>query len=1098
MAAFAESHVEEAALEWLGELGYEIANGFLTGPDGPSPERDSYHDVLLLGRLEKALKDLNPTLPTEALASAVAKITSAEMPTLLEENRRLHRYVIEGVPVEIRRSDGSIGGEHVRLIDFEDPDANDWLAVNQFTVVEGQANRRPDIVLFVNGLPVGVIELKNPGDENATLDGAFNQLQTYKGQIPSLFRTNGGLVISDGLEARFGSLTADFERFMPWRAVDGEEIAPKGSPELETVIRGVFDPKRLLDLIKDFTVFADTGRQTVKIIAGYHQYHATLEAVAATIRAIPAEGAPNLQSKPNPGAYGKSPGAPQIRARETPEHFGLPAAKDHPPGDKRIGVIWHTQGSGKSLLMAFYAGLVVKHTAMENPTLVVITDRNDLDDQLFGTFSMAKDLLRTTPVQAESRAHLQELLDRAAGGVIFTTLQKFTPEPGETAYPTLTARRNVVVIADEAHRSQYGLKAKVGAEGGVSYGFAKYLRDGLPNASFIGFTGTPIESDDVSTKAVFGDYIDVYDISRAVEDGATVPIYYESRLARIELDEDEKPLMDAEIEELTEDEALIEAERLKSKWARVEALVGAEKRIEMVAEDIVLHFEARLDALDGKGMIVCMSRRICVALYDSIVKLRPDWHSDDDAGGVIKVVMTGAASDLPNWQKHIGTKPKKRRELLAKRAKDADDPLKLVIVRDMWLTGFDAPSMHTMYVDKPMKGHGLMQAIARVNRVFRDKPAGLIVDYIGIAQNLKGALAIYSGSDQQQVGIDEAEAVRVMLEKHGVVRSMFRPDQAGGFDYRPALDPAASPSSRLKIMAGALAWVLDMQQVQAAKEKDDESKKRAHRRYADAVVALGKAFALAAASAEARAIRDEVGFFQAIRAALMKNTAGGAKKTAAETELAIQQLISRAVVSTEIVDIMRAAGIESPDISVLSDEFLAEVRQMERKNLGVEALRKLINGEVQARSRTNVTQSKAFSERLEQAIARYHSNAITTAEVLEQLIQLAKDIQAARQRGEEEGLSAEEIAFYDALAESESAREAMGDDCLKLIAHELVQVIRSNSSVDWMHHNAARARMRVHVKRLLRKYGYPPDMQDEAVRTVLLQAEALANELAVS
>jgi type I restriction enzyme R subunit len=1074
MAALAESHVEEAALEWLCDLGYEIANGFLIGPDGPAPERDAYHDVLLRDRLTRAVARLNPSLPEDARAAAIAKLGHSETPSLVEENRRLHRYMVEGVPVEVRRADGSISGEHVRLIDFDDNQANDWLAVNQFTVVEGHANRRPDIVLFVNGLPIGVIELKNPGDENATLTGAFNQLQTYKDQIGSLFRTNVGLMISDGLEARFGSLTADFERFMPWRTIDGRQIAPKGSVELETMIRGVFDPPRLLDLLKDFTVFADTGRETIKIIAGYHQYHATLRAVRSTVRALPDE------------LSGTS-----SRVREVPEAFGLPSAEEHPPGDQRIGVIWHTQGSGKSLLMAFYAGLVVKHPAMENPTLVVITDRNDLDDQLFGTFSMAKDLLRQTPIQAESRAHLQALLDRPSGGVIFTTLQKFTPETGESVYPELTARRNVVVIADEAHRSQYGLKAKVGAEGEISYGFAKYLRDALPNASFIGFTGTPIESDDVNTKAVFGDYIDIYDISRAVEDGATVPIYYESRLARIELDEDEKPLIDAEIEALTEDEATTEAERLKAKWARVEALVGAEKRIDMVAEDIVEHFEARLQALDGKGMIVCMSRRICVALYDAITKLRPDWHSDEDDAGAIKVVMTGAASDPPSWQQHIGARPKKRRELLAKRAKDADDALKLVIVRDMWLTGFDAPSMHTMYVDKPMKGHGLMQAIARVNRVFRDKPAGLVVDYIGVAQNLKGALAIYSPGDRQQVGVDEAEAVRVILEKYEMVCSMFRPE-AGGFDYRPALDPAASSSERLKIMAGALAWVLDMQQAQAAKESDAEAKKRAHRRYADAVLALGKAFALASASREARAIREEIGFFQAIRAALVKSSGGGTKKTQAEKELAIQQLISRAVVSTEIVDIMRAAGIESPDISILSDEFLAEVRQMERKNLGIEALRKLINGEVQARSRSNVTQAKAFSERLEAAISRYHSNAITTAEVLEQLIQLAKDIHAARQRGEEQGLSEEEIAFYDALADNESAREAMGDDCLRLIAHELVQVIRTNTSIDWMHRASARANIRRHVKRLLRKYGYPPDLQDDAVRTVLLQAEALA------
>jgi type I restriction enzyme R subunit len=653
------------------------------------------------------------------------------------------------------------------------------------------------------------------------------------------------------------------------------------------------------------------------------------------------------------------------------------------------------------------------------------------------------------------------------------------------------------VIADEAHRSQYGLRATVARDtGDISYGFAKYLRDALPHASFIGFTGTPIEKDDVNTPAVFGDYIDIYDISRAVEDGATVPIYYESRLARIELDENEKPKIDAEIAELTEDEAQTEQERLKRKWASVEALVGSEKRLALVAEDLVKHFEARLAALDGKGMIVCMSRRICVALYDAIVKLRPQWHSDDDETGAIKVVMTGAASDPPVWQAHIGKRPKARRELLAKRIKKPDDPLKLVIVRDMWLTGFDAPSLHTMYVDKPMKGHGLMQAIARVNRVFRDKPAGLVVDYIGIAQNLKSALGQYSRGDREQVGIDEADAVRVLLEKYEIVRAMFRPDTQGGFDYRPALDAAAKPQARLAIMAGAIDWVLTVQQADAAKETTDEGKKRAHRRYADAVLALSKAFALTSATDAARAIREEVGFFQAIRAALIKSVPGDGKKSTAQRELAIQQIVSRAVVSTEIVDIMKAAGLESPDISILSDEFLAEVRESKKKNLAVEALKKLINGDVRSQSKRNVIQSKAFSERLEAAIARYHANALTTAQVLEELIQLAKDIRAARARGEELGLSPEEIAFYDALAENESARQVMGEPALRVIAHELVTVIKGNVSVDWMHKESTRARIRVHVKRLLRKYGYPPDLQDAAVQNVLQQAEALSAEWA--
>ena len=1055
MTGFAESYVEEAALAWLAELGYATANGLDIGPDGGAPERASYGDVLLVKRVRDAITKLNPTLATETRAEVLNKLVQSETPTLVTENRRLHRYIIEGVPVEVRRPDGSIGGEQVRLIDFDDPDANDWLAVNQYTVIENKAKRRPDVVIFVNGFPLGVIELKNPGDENATLDGAFNQLQTYKSQITSLFRTNAALVISDGIAARIGSLTADRERFMPWRTVTGDVVVPKGTPELETVLKGVFDRRRFLDLIKDFIVFGDTGSDVAKILAGYHQFHAVRKAVERTLSAT-AQG-----------------------------------------GDRKAGVIWHTQGSGKSLLMAFYAGQIIKHPVMQNPTLVVLTDRNDLDDQLFGTFSMCKDLLRQTPIQAEDRDHLRKLLDRPSGGVIFTTLQKFSPEDGATDYPVLTDRRNVIVIADEAHRSQYGFRATVARDtGDISYGFAKYLRDGLPNASFIGFTGTPIEKDDKSTPAVFGDYVDIYDISRAVEDGATVPIYYESRLARIELDEDEKPKIDAEIAELTEDEAQTEQERLKRKWASVEALVGSEKRLALVAEDLVKHFEDRLAALDGKGMIVCMSRRICVALYDAIVKLRPQWHSDDDENGTIKIVMTGVASDPPAWQTHIGARPKARRELLAKRIKKPDDPLKLVIVRDMWLTGFDAPSLHTMYVDKPMKGHGLMQAIARVNRVFRDKPAGLVVDYIGIAQNLKSALGQYSSGDREQVGIDEAEAVRVLMEKYEIVRAMFRPDTKGGFDYRPALNANTKPQARLAIMAGAIDWVLTFQQAEAAKETSDEGKKRAHRRYADAVLALSKAFALTAASDAAREIREEVGFFQAIRAALIKSVPGDGKKSTAERELAIQQIVSRAVVSTEIVDIMKAAGLESPDISILSDEFLAEVRETGKKNLAIEALKKLINGDVRSQSKRNVTQSKAFSERLEAAIARYHANAITTAQVLEELIQLAKDIRAARSRGEEKGLTDEEVAFYDALAENESARQVMGEPKLRVIAHELVTSIKDSVSVDWMHREAARARMRVLVKRLLRKYGYPPDLQDAAVQNVLQQAEALSAEWA--
>jgi type I restriction enzyme R subunit len=1071
---FSESHVEDAALEWLSGLGYAVLHGPDISPDGATPERVSYDQVLLTARLRVALGRLNPHLPAETLEEVLRKVQQTETPSLIEENRRLHRYLIEGVPVEVAREDGSIGGDVARLIDFMDEDANDWLAVNQYTVIEGQRNRRPDVVLFVNGLPLGVIELKNPGDENATLDGAFNQIQTYKIQIPSLFRANAALVTSDGLHARLGSLTANLERFMPWRTVDGSAVTPKGAPELGTVIEGVFEKTRFLTLIRDFTVFGDTGAGLVKIMAGYHQFHAVRRAVKSTLWALPE--APVSNS-------GRGPGMP-----EDPADYGLPSARNHPQGDKRVGVIWHTQGSGKSLLMAFYAGQIIAHPAMENPTIVVITDRNDLDDQLFGIFAMCRDLLRQTPVQADSREDLQQILTRPSGGVVFTTIQKFTPERGETVYPTLTDRRNVVVIADEAHRSQYGFRAKVEQKTGeISYGFAKYLRDALPNASFIGFTGTPIEEADVNTPAVFGEYIDVYDINRAVEDGATVPIYYESRLARIELDEDEKPKLDDEVSELTEDEAQGEQERLKRKWANVEAVVGAEKRLALVAQDLVEHFENRIVGMDGKAMIVCMSRRICVALYDQIIKLRPEWHSDDDKSGVLKIVMTGAASDPPKWQQHIGGKA--RRELLAKRAKKPNDPLKLVIVRDMWLTGFDAPSMHTMYIDKPMRGHGLMQAIARVNRVFRDKPAGLIVDYIGIAQNLKSALSQYSRDDQKHAGIDEAEAVAVMLEKYEIVADMFH-----GFDYRAGL--TGSPQERLATLAGAIEWVLDTRQREAAKEETEEGKKRAHRRFNDAVLALSKAFALAAASDEARDIRDEVGFFQTVRAALATSVPGKGRSSA-ERDFAVQQIVSRAVVSTEIVDILKAAGLETPDISILSDEFLAEVQGMEKKNLALEALRKLLNGEIRSQSRVNVAQTRAFSERLEEAIARYHSNALTTAEVLQELIRLAKDIRAAHQRGEEEGLSQEEISFYDALAQNESAVEVMGDDKLRVIAHELLNNLKSSASVDWQHRESARARMRVLVKRILRKYGYPPDLQDAAVQTVLQQAEVLAERWGV-
>lgn len=1042
--SISEDIVELAALETLQELGWSYLHGSILAPDGVAPERRSNSDVILVGRLEAAIARLNPDAPEPARNEALRRVLTGELPSLVEENRRIHKLLTEGVDVEFRTDGGQSAATKIWLIDLDRPDANDWLAVNQFAVVENRANRRPDVVLFINGLPLAVLELKNAASQNAALGDAYNQLQTYLHQIPSLFSTNVVLVTSDGMEARIGSITADQERFMPWRTVDGQAFAHRGTPELETLLRGVFNRENLLALIRDFIVFGDKGEGPFKIIAGYHQFHGAQKAVQQAMEAT------------------------------------------RPDGDRKIGVIWHTQGSGKSLLMAFFAGLAVKSAALENPTLVILTDRNDLDDQLFGTFGLCRDLIRQNPEQADSRYDLKQLLDKAAGGVVFTTVQKFSPERGEESFPMLSDRRNIIVIADEAHRSQYGFESKLNRETGLRrYGYAHYIRQAMPNASFIGFTGTPIEATDINTPAIFGEYIDIYDISRAVEDGATVPIFYESRLARIELNEGEKPLIDAEIEALIEDESLTEAEKMKAKWSAVEALVGSDKRLEQIAADLVTHLEARIEAMNGKAMAVCMSRRICVALYDQIIALRPDWHSTDDREGMVKIVMTGAASDPLSWQQHIGAK--RRRDDLAKRARNPDDPLRLVIVCDMWLTGFDAPCMNTMYIDKPMHGHGLMQAIARVNRVFKDKPGGLVVDYIGVAQSLRSALGQYTDSDRDKTGIDESAAVAALMERYEAIRDLFH-----GFDYRPGIE--GQPRERLICLGGAIDWVLRWQESQAAKQKDVEDKKRAHRQFLDMVLGLSKAYALASASDEARTIRDEVGFFQAIRAALAKTTATG-KISEKDRAFAVQQLVDRAVASSEIIDILKVAGIQSPDISILSDEFLMEVGKMDKKNLALEALKKLLNGEIVSRSKTNLVESRAFSNRLEEAVARYHAGAISAVEMIQELIGLAKDMQVARARGEEQGLSLEEIAFYDALAENESAVEAMGNERLRVIAHELLEQLRSNVTVDWHQRESARARMRVLVKRILKKYGYPPDLADEAVQTVLAQAEILLREI---
>jgi type I restriction enzyme R subunit len=1029
-----EADVEQAALGWLAALGYAVVHGPAIAPGEPGAERGSYGDVVLVERLRAALARLNPAVPAAALDEALRKVLRPDSPSLLVNNRAFHRMLVEGVNVETRRPDGSIAGAQVRLLDFAHVAANDWLAVNQFTVIEGRHNRRADVVLFVNGLPLAVIELKNPADEDADVWKAFNQLQTYKAQIPSLFVYNEALVISDGLTARIGSLTADKERFMPWRTIAGEQLAPATMLELEVLLRGVFERERFLDLLRSFVVFEDDGGGTlVKKLAGYHQFHAVRKAVAATIDAA-------------------SPG-----------------------GDRRVGVVWHTQGSGKSLTMAFYAGRIILEPAMQNPTLVVITDRNDLDEQLFGTFARCQELLRQAPVQAADRNDLRAQLQVASGGVVFTTIQKFLPEEKGDRYAQLSDRRNIVVIADEAHRSQYGFEAKLDAKtGALTYGFAQHVRDALPNASFIGFTGTPVELTDRNTRSVFGDYISIYDIQRAVADGATVPIYYESRLAKLALDEQEKPRLDSAFEEVTEGEEAERKEQLKSKWAALEAIVGADKRVKLIAADLVEHFARRQEAIAGKAMIVCMSRRICVDLYNALVALHPEWHSDDDAQGAIKVVMTGSASDKLEWQPHIRSKP--RREALAQRFKDPSDPLQLVIVRDMWLTGFDAPCMHTMYVDKPMRGHGLMQAIARVNRVFPHKPGGLIVDYLGLADQLRQALANYTQSGGTgSTALQQEEAVALMLEKYEICCDLFH-----GFDW--SAWASGTPIQRLGLLPPAQEHILAQEDGKA--------------RLAQAVADLSRANAHAVPHAEALRIRDDVAFFQAVQAALAKAPSQG-RPDRDDLDHAIRQLVSRAIASDQVIDIFAAAGLQKPDLSILSDEFLAEVRGLPYKNVAVELLRKLLADEIKTRSRSNIVQARSFAELLERSIRAYQNRAIETAQIIEELIALAKDMRAAHNRGERLGLTEEELAFYDALETNDSAVAVLGDETLRAIARELVETVKRTVTIDWTVKESARARLRTIVKRILRRYGYPPDKQEKAVQTVLEQAETLGKDWAV-
>lgn len=1044
MTKITESNVEELAIEILGAQGYQYLS-----PEDQEAERENLSEVVLKKRLKDAIDRINSGKPEVVREQAFKAVLNLVSQNLVESNEEFHRMLTDGIDAEFLADDG-VRGDKIRLIDFDHIENNEFLVCNQFTVIEKEKTKRPDVVCFINGLPLVVLELKNPADENATVKKAFTQLQNYKTAVPSLFNYNSILVASDGLDAKAGSLTANWSRFAAWKTKDGESEEKMTVPQLETLIRGMLKKEVLLDLVRNFTVFQKMKREdaktrqtfveTIKILAAYHQYYAVKKAVESS----------KIASKEN--------------------------------GDRKAGVVWHTQGSGKSLSMVFYAGKIVLD--LDNPTIVVITDRNDLDDQLFETFASSKQLLRQEPVQVENRDDLKKKLKTAGGGIIFTTIQKFFPEEGSETFDELSDRKNIIVIADEAHRSQYGFGAKTvyekdseGNEIGMKtkYGFAKYLRDGLPNASFIGFTGTPIEKEDASTPAVFGNYVDVYDIAQAVEDGATVRIFYESRLAKIHLKPEEAAKLDAEVEAITEGEESTAKEKAKAKWTQLEAIVGHNERIKTIAADIVDHFGKRQEVVEGKGMIVAMSRRIAVELYEEIIKLRPDWKSTDKNKDAIKVIMTSSSSDPQSWQPHSTTKQERRE--IAERFKDPSSPLKLVIVRDMWLTGFDAPCLHTMYIDKQMQGHNLMQAIARVNRVFKDKPGGLIVDYIGIATELKNALAVYSASGGKGAPtLDQGEAIATMLEKHEIVAQMFN-----GVDYKKYF--GASTSEKMTIILEAQEHVLSL----------EDGKNRFVRN----VDLLSKSFALSVPSLAAMNIKDEVGFFQAVKARLVKFEPAGSGKSDEEIETAIRQIVDKAVVSDGIIDIFDAAGIKKPDISILSDEFLEEVRGMERKNLALELLKKILNDEIKSRQKKNLIQGRKLSEMLERAVKEYQNNLITAAQVIEELIKLAKDIRKEDQRFEGMGLSEDEIAFYDALADNDSAKITLGDNKLRELARILVVKVKSNTSIDWTIKESVQAKLRVLVKRTLNQFGYPPDMQKIATENVLKQAEMLAEDWSV-
>lgn len=1075
MSRLTETAIEDFAIKLFERLGYSYVYAPDIAPDGEQPERSHYGEVLLTGRLAQALKRINPRLSPAMLQDALKEVQRISSPDLLANNEAFHRLLTEGVKVS-RQQDGNQRGNLAWLIDFDRPENNEFVVANQFTVIENHQNKRPDLVLFINGIPLVVIELKNAADENATIKAAYQQFETYKQTIPSLFTPNAFLVISDGLEAKAGSLSAGSSRFMSWKSADGKVEASHLVSQLETLILGMLNKTTLLDLLRHFIVFEKNKKEdpqtgvisisTVKKLAAYHQYYAVNAAVASTLRAAHVDAA----SISNP-----------LRVEQSPASYGLSGVTQQPKGDKKAGVVWHTQGSGKSLSMVFYTGKIV--LALDNPTVLVITDRNDLDDQLFDTFASSKQLLRQEPVQAADRGQLKELLKVASGGVIFSTIQKFQPDEGNV-YEQLSDRRNIVVIVDEAHRTQYGFSAKTVDEKDASgevigkkvvYGFAKYLRDALPSATYLGFTGTPIEKTDVNTPAVFGNYVDIYDIAQAVEDGATVRIYYESRLAKVGLSEEGKKLI-AELDEELDQEDLTDTQKAKAKWTKMEALIGSEQRIKNIAKDIVAHFEARQEVFSGKGMVVSMSRRIAAELYKAIVALKPEWHSDDLNKGAIKVVMTAASSDGPLLAKHHTTK--EQRKQLAERMKNDDDPLKLVIVRDMWLTGFDAPSMHTLYIDKPMKGHNLMQAIARVNRVYKDKPGGLVVDYLGIAADLKEALSFYSDAGGKgDPALAQEQAVSLMLEKLEVVSAMYH-----GFAYENYFE--AETFQKLSLILAAEEHILGLED--------------GRKRYINEVTALSLAFAIAVPHEQAMDARDEVGFFQAVKARLAKFDSTGAGRSNEEIETTIRQVIDKALVSEQVIDIFDAAGIKKPDISVLSEEFLAELKGFVHKNVALEVLKKLLSDELKARAKKNLVQSKSLMEMLENAIKKYHNKILTAAEVMEELIKISKEIVASDDEAKHMGLSDFEYAFYTAVANNGSAKELMKQDQLRELAVVLTQRVRENASIDWTIKESVRAKLKVIVKRTLRQFGYPPDMQLLATETVLKQAEMIADELAVT